>query len=91
MNLDTLFERELDRVIVVREAGNAIWLTIREAIVRQTVLEALAGNSRQREFVLEFMSANEVLVPFSVTDDDEVELEKAFKEFLEKEGDDGSR
>ncbi len=87
-NLDTLMELELDKVIVVREAGKEKRLTKREAIARRLVHGALAGNARHLEFMFKYMAAQQVPDPFTVTDDDEAELERAVKALLNKEDDD---
>jgi len=88
-NIDSLIERELDRVISVKEGGQEKRLRKREAIVMRLVANALKGDTRSIEYLVKYSRENGAGDPFLVNAEDEQAFKDALKR-LSQEGDGAS-
>ena len=84
-NMNTLLDEELDRLITLRQDGRARQISTREAIVKQMIQGALKGDIRQLQFLFRHLESRNDPEPFSVTSEDEVELD-AMLARMTKEG-----
>lgn len=66
-NIATLMEKELSRLVIVKEGGETRRVPQRQAIVKRLINGALNGNTRQIEFLFKYLSQRNVPEPFEIT------------------------
>ncbi len=76
-NIGTLFKKILNESITIQENGKARKSTMRETIVRRTVIDAAKGNHKARETV--FLHAKEL-----IKDPDHMTNEEKLDQFLDQ-------
>jgi len=69
-NMDSLINLELDQAITLKEGGREIRLPKRQAIVKRLVNNALKGDPRAIQYLVQYAREHGAGDPFEVTDDD---------------------
>lgn len=77
-DVNALIQAELDEVIPAKEGGREKRITKREAIIKQLVNRAITGDSKATQFLLAHLDKHREIEPFMATEDDDVELLRAF-------------
>lgn len=78
-NVDKLMDEELDRKITVHENGKSARITLRQFIIKRHIRNAMEGDARAINHVLEFMRTRSKPDPFDLEPADE----EALKVFIE--------
>lgn len=77
-DVNALIQAELDKTIPVMEDGRPKRISKREAIVTQLVNQAIKGETKPLQLVLAHLDKHREIEPFMATEDDDVELLRAF-------------
>jgi Family of unknown function (DUF5681) len=72
--LDRMIQDELDKTIVVKQDGRERRITIREAIVTQLVRQAIKGEMKPLQIVLDHLEKHREIEPFVPTEADDAAL-----------------
>ncbi|PWJ92722.1 hypothetical protein C8D77_102497 [Mesorhizobium loti] len=84
-----LLANELDKIIVVRESGQEIKLTKREALITSLVNDAITGKNQARQLLLKILDVSTPAEAFVTTDEDHAAFDAYVSDLTKKDPDYG--
>ncbi|WP_425419050.1 DUF5681 domain-containing protein [Oricola indica] len=75
-----LLKLELEKVITIRDGGEDVRITKKEALITSLVNDGIKGNAKAREMMMRLLDVDSVPEPFIANDNDQALLDEFLKQ-----------